>query len=91
MHLMNNSNQVFYWSLPELLNEAITGDWWPPASERNKRLRESAEIMRALWAGKKVTHYGLVVVEEAKLYTLMPVEEDFPNVRRSAHLPTGLI
>ncbi|KCZ73243.1 putative non-F420 flavinoid oxidoreductase [Candidatus Methanoperedens nitroreducens] len=53
----------------ELLNEAITGDCWPPASERNKRLRESAQIMRALWAGEKVTHYGRVVVEEAKLYT----------------------
>ncbi|MEW5744611.1 MAG: TIGR03885 family FMN-dependent LLM class oxidoreductase [Nitrospirota bacterium] len=56
----------------QLLNEAITGDRWPPKAERNERLLECAGIMRALWAGETVTHYGLVAVEEAKLYTRPP-------------------
>lgn len=53
----------------ERLNEGITGEAWPPKPERNARLRESVEIMRALWAGETVTHHGLVRVEEATLYT----------------------
>lgn len=32
-------------------------------------MRECVEIIRAPWAGETVTHYGLVTVEEAKLYT----------------------
>ncbi|PIG91502.1 TIGR03885 family FMN-dependent LLM class oxidoreductase [Gloeocapsopsis sp. IPPAS B-1203] len=53
----------------QALNEKITGDRWPAKEERNARLQECAEIMRALWQGETVTHYGLVRVEEAKLYT----------------------
>jgi probable non-F420 flavinoid oxidoreductase len=53
----------------EALNESITGLPWPERSERNARLRECAEIMRALWAGETVTHRGRVTVVEAKLYT----------------------
>jgi len=51
------------------LNEGITGDRWPPKALRNLRLRESAEVARRLWAGERVTHYGMVVVEDATLYT----------------------
>ncbi|MFC1456940.1 TIGR03885 family FMN-dependent LLM class oxidoreductase [Microvirga arabica] len=51
------------------LNEAITGLPWPAKAERNARLRECADVIRALWAGETVTHRGLIVVEEAKLYT----------------------
>ena len=51
------------------LNEAITGLPWPAKAERNARLRECAEVMRALWAGETVTHHGRITVEEAKLYT----------------------
>jgi probable non-F420 flavinoid oxidoreductase len=54
----------------ELLNEHITGERWPPKPERNRRLRECVDVMRALWAGETVTHHGLVTVEDAKLYTL---------------------
>lgn len=54
----------------EALNERITGLPWPAKDLRNARLRECAEVIRALWAGEKVTHRGLVHVEEAKLYTL---------------------
>ncbi len=53
----------------EALNERITGERWPIKADRNIILKESADIMRALWAGEKVTHHGKVRVEEAKLYT----------------------
>lgn len=54
----------------EALNERITGLPWPAKDLRNARLRECADVIKALWAGEKVTHRGLVHVEEAKLYTL---------------------
>jgi probable non-F420 flavinoid oxidoreductase len=53
----------------QTLNEGITGLHWPPKPERNARLKECADVMRALWAGETVTHHGRIVVEEAKLYT----------------------
>ncbi|MEA5619795.1 TIGR03885 family FMN-dependent LLM class oxidoreductase [Cronbergia sp. UHCC 0137] len=53
----------------QALNEQITGDCWPAKDERNLRLQECAEVMRRLWNGETVTHYGRVRVEEAKLYT----------------------
>jgi probable non-F420 flavinoid oxidoreductase len=56
----------------EALNEAITGDPWPPKAARNARLKECVEVMRRLWAGETVTHDGLVRVREAKLYSLPP-------------------
>lgn len=53
----------------EAINEAITGLPWPDKPERNARLRESADIVRALFAGETVTHRGRITVVEAKLYT----------------------
>lgn len=53
----------------EALNEAITGQPWPPKPERNARLRECVDVMRALWRGETVTHHGRVVVHEARLYS----------------------
>ena len=53
----------------EALNEGITGEPWPEKPERNARLRECADVMRALWAGETVTHRGHVTVIEAKLYS----------------------
>ena len=53
----------------EALNEAITGAAWPPKPERNARLKECADVMRALWRGETVTHFGRVRVQEARLYT----------------------
>jgi len=52
------------------LNEHITGEHWPIKAERNARLKECVDIMRALWAGESVTHYGRVCVENDKLYSL---------------------
>jgi coenzyme F420-dependent glucose-6-phosphate dehydrogenase len=56
----------------EALNESITGRRWPPKDERNARLRESVEVMRALWRGETVTHRGLVTVEGATLFCRPP-------------------
>ena len=53
----------------QALNENITGDKWPAKEVRNARLKESVEMIRELWKGDYVTHYGLVKVENAKLFT----------------------
>ena len=54
----------------QAMNEQVTGERWPPKPERNQRLRESVEVIRALWAGETVTHHGLIHVEEAKVWSL---------------------
>lgn len=53
----------------QLVNEGITGEPWPAKDQRNARLKECVDIMRALFRGETVTHRGLVTVEEAKLYS----------------------
>jgi coenzyme F420-dependent glucose-6-phosphate dehydrogenase len=54
------------------LNEGIVGSDWPTKEDRNARLHECVQIMRALWRGETVTRHGHVVVEEATLHTLPP-------------------
>jgi probable non-F420 flavinoid oxidoreductase len=56
----------------EAVNEAITGQPWPSKPERNARLKESADVMRALWAGETVTMKGHVQVKDARLYVRPP-------------------
>lgn len=56
------------------LNEHITGGKWLAKRDRNTRLKECVDIIRALWAGKTVTHRGLVTVEEAKLYSCPEIQ-----------------
>ncbi len=56
----------------QLINEHITGERWPTKPERNDRLRESADVMRRLWAGETVSHRGHVNMSEAKLWTRPP-------------------
>jgi coenzyme F420-dependent glucose-6-phosphate dehydrogenase len=53
----------------QYLNEHITGGGWPSKAERNERLKQSVDIMRALWRGETVSADGHVKVREAKLYT----------------------
>jgi probable non-F420 flavinoid oxidoreductase len=53
----------------EASNEHITGAPWPPKAERNARLRECVEVMRALFAGEEVSHRGRIVVDRARLHT----------------------
>ena len=52
------------------LNEDLTGVAWPEKTERNARLRECADIIRALLRGETVSHDGRVTLVDCKLYTL---------------------
>lgn len=55
----------------EQLNEHITGEGWPPKTDRNRRLAEAVDIIRRLWAGERILHYGdYFVAEEAQVYSL---------------------
>ena len=55
----------------ENLNEHILGDRWPPVARRQERLEEAIEVIRKLWDGGLVTHYGRhYTVENARVYTL---------------------
>jgi coenzyme F420-dependent glucose-6-phosphate dehydrogenase len=60
----------------EALNEAITGTGWPPKAERNARMRDAVEVMRALWRGESVSQRGEIHIHETQL-TLHPPEMPF--------------
>jgi coenzyme F420-dependent glucose-6-phosphate dehydrogenase len=53
----------------EALNEGITGDEWPEKADRNARLKEAFDVIKALWAGDTVSHDGYFRVQSAKLYS----------------------
>jgi coenzyme F420-dependent glucose-6-phosphate dehydrogenase len=53
----------------EAINESITGEAWPEKPERNARLIECVQIIRALFNGETVTHRGRVTCVEARLYS----------------------
>jgi probable non-F420 flavinoid oxidoreductase len=53
----------------QALNELVTGGRWLTKADRNARLKESVDVIRALWRGETVNHRGLVTVEEATLFT----------------------
>jgi probable non-F420 flavinoid oxidoreductase len=54
----------------EALNEHVTGDRWPTKPERDARLLECVEVIRALLRGEEVTHDGLVRVDRARVWSL---------------------
>jgi coenzyme F420-dependent glucose-6-phosphate dehydrogenase len=54
----------------QFVNESITGTKWSPKPQRNERLRECGEVIRRLWRGETVYHYGHVTIEDARLYSL---------------------
>lgn len=55
----------------ESLNEHVTGERWPSASERRVLLREAVGIIRELWDGGLVEHRGpRYTVVDAQLFTL---------------------
>jgi coenzyme F420-dependent glucose-6-phosphate dehydrogenase len=56
----------------EAVNEVITGEPWPSKPRRNERLRESVEVMRALWSGETVGRIGQFDLGGAQLYTRPP-------------------
>lgn len=54
----------------EALNEHILGTRWPATDVRLEMLEESVEIMRKLWQGDFVSHYGRhYTVENARIYS----------------------
>jgi probable non-F420 flavinoid oxidoreductase len=53
----------------EALNESITGGRWPGKRDRNARLQESVDVMRALWAGETVSAGGHTPTRGARLYS----------------------
>ncbi|MDP3893477.1 TIGR03557 family F420-dependent LLM class oxidoreductase [Nocardioides sp.] len=57
----------------QLVNERMTGERWPAKRVRRQRLRESAEMIRELLAGRTVTHDGLVRASAARLFTVPDV------------------
>ncbi len=55
----------------EALNEHILGTKWPEADVRLEMLDEAVSVLRELWSGRQVSHYGrYFTVENARLYTL---------------------
>src|SRR6201999_1970754 len=58
----------------EALNEHVTGERWPATVERQDRLAEAIEVIRALWEGELTSHRGEhFTVENARIYS-MPEE-----------------
>jgi probable non-F420 flavinoid oxidoreductase len=68
----------------QLLNEHITGEKWPAKEVRNRRLEETANVIRRLLDGDTVTHEGLVKVERARLWSL---PEESPPIFAAAVTP----
>jgi probable non-F420 flavinoid oxidoreductase len=54
----------------EFMNEHVTGEPWPDKDTRNARLKESVDVIRALFSGEEVTHHGLIHVDRARLWSL---------------------
>jgi coenzyme F420-dependent glucose-6-phosphate dehydrogenase len=54
----------------EALNEHVVGRHWPSWPQRAEMLEEAVAIIRELWTGAKVRHYGdHFTVENARLYS----------------------
>jgi probable non-F420 flavinoid oxidoreductase len=53
----------------EALNERVVGGEWPGKDERNARLHEGAEIIRALLAGETVSRRGRLDAVQAKVWS----------------------
>lgn len=71
----------------EALNEHIHGDPWPSARVRMEMLEEAVEVIRELWKGEAVQHYGKhYTVENARIYTRL---DEAPEIYASAFGPTA--
>jgi coenzyme F420-dependent glucose-6-phosphate dehydrogenase len=56
----------------QFINEHVTGEPWPSEKERDERLLECVTLIRALLAGKSVTHEGRVRLKDTRLFSLPP-------------------
>ena len=58
----------------EALNEHIFATKWPEARVRLEMLEEAVAVIRRLWSGESVSHYGTYFqVENARIYSLPDV------------------
>lgn len=73
----------------EALNEHVTGQHWPPPEVRLEMLQEAVDVIRALWTGETVDHWGKhYTVENARLFT---IPEEPPPVIFSAFGPAAAV
>lgn len=56
----------------EALNEAMLGCRWPEKKERERRLLEGAALLRSLFQGNEVSHFGALQALEARLWVAPP-------------------
>lgn len=71
----------------ENLNEHITGEWWPPSEVRREMLEEAVGVIRKLWEGGTVEHFGRhYTVDNARIYS-RPLEP--PPIMVAAGGKTG--
>jgi G6PDH family F420-dependent oxidoreductase len=57
----------------EALNEHVVAPRWPEPRVRQDMLEEAVKVIRRLWSGDYVSHYGkYFTVENARIYTLPP-------------------
>jgi G6PDH family F420-dependent oxidoreductase len=55
----------------EALNEHVVAQRWPESSIRLEMLEEAVSVIRRLWSGVTISHYGTHFnVENARIYTL---------------------
>jgi G6PDH family F420-dependent oxidoreductase len=55
----------------EALNEHVVAQRWPETAIRLEMLEEAVSVIRRLWTGESISHYGThFSVENARLYTL---------------------
>ncbi len=65
----------FIWGVGtgEALNEHILADRWPPIEVRLEMLEEAVDLIRTLWEGESVNHWGdYYTVEDARIYDPPP-------------------
>lgn len=58
----------------QAMNEHVTGERWLPKKDREARLLECVEVIRALLTGEEVTHRGLVTVDRARIWSLPEIQ-----------------
>ncbi len=71
----------------EALNEHVTGEPWPDKAHRQRRLRESVDVMRRLLHGELVSLDGAVRVHEARVWSLPRIAP--PMIAAAASAPTA--
>ncbi|WP_134672192.1 TIGR03557 family F420-dependent LLM class oxidoreductase [Halorussus marinus] len=83
--MFEDGGQQFYFGVGtgENLNEHVLGDHWPTHRVRLEMLEEAVAVIRKLWSGETVTHYGdHYTVENARLFT---TPEESPPICVSAY------